>query len=204
MSAGILAAWNPGMLADGGAPWGVIVPIVIVVLLILWAMGIYNGLVQRRNHVEESWADIETELKRRHDLIPNLVETVKGYASHEKETLERVIQARNQAAAPHDSREAQAKDENMLSGALRQLFALAESYPNLKANTNFLELQQELSNTEDRIQRSRRFYNANVRDYNTRVEMFPSNMVASMFGFEKREFFEIEDPAEREAPQVKF
>ena len=192
------------VLAASSPPWGLIIPAGLVLLALLWVMGAYNGLVRLRNHVDESWSDIDTELKRRHDLIPNLVETVKGYARHEKETLENVIKARNAAAAPHASPEAQARDENMLTGALRQLFALAEAYPDLKANTNFLELQQELSNTEDRIQRSRRFYNANVRDLNTRIQMFPSNIIANLFGFEEREFFEIEDPAEREAPKVSF
>jgi len=183
---------------------GVIIAIAAVAVLVLWAVGAYNGLVRRRNHVDESWADIETELKRRYDLIPNLVETVKGYASHERDTLENVIKARNVAASPHSSPEQQAKDDNLLTGALRQLFAVAEAYPDLKANTNFLELQQELANTEDRIQRSRRFYNANVRDLNTRIEVFPSNIIAGMFGFEKREYFEIEDEAQREAPKVQF
>lgn len=183
---------------------GAIIAIVAGALLLLWGAGAYNALVRRRNHVDESWADIDTELKRRHDLIPNLVETVKGYATHEKETFERVIQARNRAATPGSSPEQQAQEENILSGALRQLFALAENYPDLKANENFLELQRELGNTEDRIQRSRRFYNANVRDLNTRIEVFPSNIIAGIFGFDQREYFEIEDPAEREAPSVKF
>jgi len=187
-----------------GLETGAIIAIAVGAVIVLWAVGAYNALVRRRNHVDESWADIETELKRRYNLIPNLVETVKGYAKHESETLENVIKARNAAASPHSSPEAQAKDENLLSGALRQLFAVAEAYPDLKANTNFLELQQELSNTEDRIQRSRRFYNANVRDLNTRIEVFPSNVIAGMFGFDKREYFEIEDDAEREAPKVSF
>ena len=187
-----------------GLETGAIIAIAVGAVIVLWAVGAYNALVRRRNHVDESWADIETELKRRYNLIPNLVETVKGYAKHESETLENVIKARNAAASPHSSPEAQAKDENLLSGALRQLFAVAEAYPDLKANTNFLELQQELANTEDRIQRSRRFYNANVRDLNTRIEVFPSNIIAGMFGFDKREYFEIEDDAEREAPKVEF
>ena len=183
---------------------GVWIAIGAGVLLILWVAGAYNALVRRRNHVDESWADIETELKRRYNLIPNLVETVKGYAAHERETLESVIQARNAAASPHASPKDQARDDNLLSGALRQLFAVVENYPELKANTNFLELQQELTNTEDRIQRSRRFYNANVRDLNTRIEVFPSNIIAGMFGFDQREYFEIEDPAQRDAPKVEF
>ena len=193
------------------APWiaaigdyAIWIVIGVAVLLLLWVVGIYNGLVRRKNTVDESWADIDTELKRRHDLIPNLVETVKGYASHEKTTLENVIKARNAAAAPHSSLEQLAKDENVLMGSLRQLFAVAEAYPDLKANTNFLQLQQEIANTEDRVQRSRRFYNANVRDLNTAIESFPNNVVAGMFNFSKREFFEIEEPAQREAPKVQF
>jgi LemA protein len=192
------------LLAAGEAMIGIYVVIGIGILLVLWVMGLYNGLVRRRNTVDESWSDIDTELKRRYNLIPNLVETVKGYASHEKDTLERVIKARNAAVASTGSPEEQAKNENMLTGALRQLFAVAEAYPDLKANTNFLDLQKELANTEDRIQRSRRFYNANVRDLNTRIEVFPSNMIAGFFGFQKREYFEIEDPAAREAPKVSF
>jgi LemA protein len=176
-----------------------------VALLVLgWVAGLYNGLVRAKNAVDESWADIDTELRRRYDLIPNLVETVKGYATHEKETFDRVIQARNVAAANHGSPASQAKDENVLVGSLRQLFALAEAYPDLKANQNFLQLQAELANTEDRLQRSRRFYNANVRDMNNRLEVFPSNVVAQMFAFRAAEYFEIDDPAVRAAPAVKF
>jgi len=143
-------------------------------------------------------------LNRRYDLIPNLVNTVKGYAAHEKDLFERVIQARNAAAANRGSPESQAKDENLLIGQMRQLFALAENYPDLKASQNFMELQRELANTEDRIQRSRRFYNANVRDLNTRIEVAPSNLVAQWFGFQKRELFEIEDAAARKTPSVAF
>jgi len=175
-----------------------------VLLVVVIVAGLYNGLVRARNACDESWADIDTELRRRYDLIPNLVETVKGYAAHEKETLERVIQARNTAMANHGSPESQAKDENMLVGALRQLFALAESYPDLKANQNFLSLQQELANTENRIQRSRRFYNANVRDLSNRIQVFPSNVIASMFSFTTREYFEIEEAAAREPVKVQF
>ncbi len=197
-------SWDVLVGAASVGPWGWIIPIGIGVLLLLWATGIYNRLVKLRAHADEAWADIETELKRRYNLIPNLVETVKGYATHESETLEKVVQARNAAASPHASPESQARDDNFLTGALRQLFAVVENYPDLKANQNFLELQRELTDTEDRIQRSRRFYNGNVRDLNTRIEMFPSNIVAGMFGFEKKEFFEIEDPAEREVPKVEF
>ena len=174
------------------------------ILILGWVAGLYNGLVRAKNACDESWADIDTELRRRYDLIPNLVETVKGYATHERETLERVVQARNAAAANHGSPASQAQDENVLNSGLRQLFALAEAYPDLKANKNFLDLQQELANTEDRLQRSRRFYNSNVRDLNNRLEVFPSNLVAQMFAFRAAEYFEIDDPAVREVPAVKF
>ena len=174
----------------------------LIVLISIVAM--YNGLVRVKNHCDESWADIDTELKRRYNLIPNLVETVKGYAAYEKGVLEGVIQARNKAMANNGTPVEQAKDENILIGGLRQLFALAESYPDLKANQNFLELQKELSNTEDRIQRTRRFYNGNVRDLSNRIEVFPSNIIANMFGFKKREYFELDDEAERAVPRVEF
>jgi len=179
-----------------------VVLFMIVVLPLLVFAGMYNGLVRLRNFVKESWASIDTELKRRYDLIPNLVETVKGYAAHEKGTLMMVIQARNHALASVGSPSSQAKDENVLIGGLRQLFAVVENYPNLKANENFLKLQAELANTEDRIQAARRFYNANVREYNTKIEVFPSNIIAGMFNFQKAEFFEIEDAAIRSVPQV--
>ena len=175
----------------------------IVLFILIWVLAMYNGLVKTRNHVTESWSNIDTELKRRYDLIPNLVETVKGYAKHEKEVLERVIQLRNAAQANHGSPKSQADDENQMIGGLRQMFAVAESYPDLKANQNFLALQQELANTEDRIQRARRFYNGNVRDLNVRVETMPSALIANMFGFQKAEFFEIEDASMRAAPVVK-
>lgn len=175
-----------------------------VVLVLFWGIGMYNSLIRTRQHVKESWSAIDTELKRRYDLIPNLVETVKGYATHESETLEAVIHARNNAVASTGSPGQQAQDENMLVGALRQLFAVVESYPDLKANESFLHMQQELTVTEDRIQASRRFYNANVRTLNTKIEVFPSNVIASMFGIGQAEFFEVEDAAEREAPKVNF
>lgn len=181
---------------------GVIVGVGLLVIGII--AGMYNGLVRVKNAVDESWADIDTELRRRYDLIPNLIETVKGYAKHEREVLERVIQARNTAVANHGSPASQAHDENTLVSSLRQLFALAENYPDLKANQNFLQLQQELANTEDRLQRSRRFYNANVRDLNNRLEVFPSNIIAQMFAFRPREYFEIDEAAVREVPAVKF
>jgi LemA protein len=163
----------------------------------------YNFLVQGRNRCDESWADIDTELKRRYDLIPNLVSTVQGYAKHEREVLTRISQARTTAMANNGSPQSQAGDENELVRGLRQLFALAENYPDLKANQNFLALQTELANTEDRIQRSRRFYNANVRDYQNRLQSFPSTLVARTFDFPSREFFEIEDVSQRAAPDVK-
>jgi len=179
----------------------VFLPILIIGLVLV---GMYNSLVRGRNHVQESWSGIDTELKRRYDLIPNLVETVKGYARHEREALERVVEARTQAVASTGSPAAQAQDENFLVGALRQLFALAEGYPDLKASDNFLGLQRELTETENRIQAARRFYNANVRDYNNRCEMFPTNMMASMFGFQKSEFFEVESAMQRTTPHVTF
>ncbi len=174
----------------------------IIVFVLIWVIATYNILVRLRQHVRESWSGIETELKRRYDLIPNLVESVKGYATHERETLQAVIEARTRAVASTGSPQSQAKDENMLVGALRQLFAVSEKYPDLKASDNFLHLQKELANTEDRIQAARRFYNANVRDMNTRAEVFPSNMIASMFKFTREEFFEIEDAGVRAAPKV--
>ena len=182
------------------------VPIIIVAIAILlpiiWFIAAYNSLVRLRNHCRESWSGIDTELKRRYDLIPNLVETVKGYAQHERETLERVTQARNQALASTGSPASQAMDENIFVGTLRSLFAVVENYPDLKASDNFLELQGQLANTEDRIQASRRFYNANVRDYNTRIEVIPSNIVAKMFSFQTEEFFEIEGIGVRALPAV--
>ncbi len=179
-----------------------IVVAVILFIPLLWVIGTFNGLVRLRQHVRESWAGIDTELRRRYDLVPNLVEAVKGYAAHEKQVLERVIQARNTAMASEGSPESQARDENALVGSLKQLFAVSEDYPDLKASGNFLHLQQELVNTEDRIQAARRFYNANVRDMNTRVEVFPSNIIAGMFSFQREEFFEVEDASVRLAPQV--
>jgi len=181
----------------------VYVVIGVVGFVLLYGIGTYNKLVRLRQHVSESWSTIDTELRRRYDLIPNLVETVKGYASHERETLQAVIDARANAVASTGTPAEQARDENALVGALRQLFAVVESYPDLKANQSFLGLQKELTITEDRIQAARRFYNANVRDLNTRIEVFPSNLIASMFGFGRELFFEIDD-AERAVPQISF
>ena len=176
----------------------------VVAFVLFWGIGMYNSLIRTRQHVKESWSAIDTELKRRYNLIPNLLETVKGYATHESETLEAVIQARSNAVASTGTPGQQAQDENMLVGALRQLFAVVEAYPDLKANENFLHMQRELTVTEDRIQAARRFYNANVRALNTKVEVFPSNMIASMFAITQGEFFEVEDAAVREVPKVSF
>ncbi|QQS60177.1 LemA family protein [Candidatus Falkowbacteria bacterium] len=177
----------------------------VVVVLALVLVGLYNSLVRLKNRVDEAWADIDVQLKRRYDLIPNLIETVKGYASHEKETLDKVVNARNaamQAQSTGNSAEIE-RTENMLSSTLKSIFALSEAYPDLKANTNFLELQRELSDTENKIQASRRFYNTNVRDFNTKLEVFPTNMIANMLGFKSREFFEATE-GEKENIKVGF
>ena len=179
----------------------------IVVLFGLYLVIKYNGFVTLRNRTEEAWADIDVQLKRRYDLIPNLVNTVKGYASHESSVFEKVTEARaNSISAEQKGDKAGiAGAENMLSGALKSLFAVAEAYPDLKANTNFLELQKELSDTENKIMASRRFYNGNVRDFNTGVEMFPGNIIAKMFGFKVLEFFELEqDDVAKNPVEVKF
>ncbi len=185
-----------------------LVPLAVLIglslLLLGWGTVLYNALVRLQNACDESWSEIDTELRRRYDLIPNLVETVKGYARHERDVLERVTQARNTAAANHGSPASQAQDENILVGGLRQLFALAEAYPDLKANRNFIDLQEELSGTEDRLGRSRRLYNANVRDLNNRVDAFPANIVAGMLAFQRREYFEIDDPAALKSPAINF
>jgi LemA protein len=176
--------------------------IIIVVVLALWAIAIYNGLIRLKNRVDEAWSDIDVQLKRRYDLIPNLVNTVKGYATHEKEVFEKVTEARSRAMSAGTAQD-KAQAENMLSNTLKSLFAVAEAYPDLKANQNFLELQRELTDTEDKIQASRRFYNGNVRDFNTKIEVFPNNIFAGMLGFSKREFFEAE-AGEKEAVKVEF
>jgi LemA protein len=181
-----------------------IVIVVIVVVLALVAVGIYNGLIRLRNVVQEAWRQIDVELNRRHDLIPNLVETVKGYAAHERETLQAVTNARAAAMTPGSSPAQQAQQENVLTQALGRLFAVAEAYPDLKANQNFLQLQRDLTDTEDRVAASRRFYNANVRALNTKVETVPSNIVAGMFGIHRAEYFETDDEQVRAAPQVSF
>jgi len=182
----------------------IILGVVVVGAVVI--IGMYNSLIKLKNRVEEAWSDIDVQLKRRYDLIPNLVETVKGYAGHEKSTLESVTKARSQAMAAQESGDAkqQAAAENMLSSTLKSIFALSESYPELKANTNFLELQRELSDTENKIQASRRFYNGNVQDFNTKLEVFPTNIIGNMLGFKSREYFEIEDEKERDNVKVKF
>lgn len=178
----------------------------VIVVLALIVIGLYNSLIRLKNRVDEAWSDIDVQLKRRYDLIPNLIETVKGYAAHEKETLDSVINARNQAMANQSQAGAkeQAQAENALSGTLKSIFALAESYPDLKANQNFLELQRELSDTENKIQASRRFYNGNVRDFNTKIQSFPNNIIAGWLKFKEREYFEIENQEERENIKVQF
>jgi LemA protein len=180
-----------------------IVVLVLVVLLALWGVTSYNRLIKLRNLVQEAWRQIDVELTRRHDLIPNLVETVKGYASHERGTLEDVMKARSAAMSGGQSPADLAQNENVLTQALGRLFAVAEAYPDLKANQNFLALQQELASTEDRIASGRRYYNANVRELNTKVESVPSNIVAGLAHIGRAEYFEAEG-AEREAPQVSF
>lgn len=176
--------------------------LIAVAVIALWAVMVYNGLITLKNRTDEAWSDIDVQLKRRYDLIPNLVETVKGYATHESGTFEKVTQARNMAMGAKTVAE-HAAAENMLSQTLKSLFAVSEAYPELKANSNFLALQQELTDTEDKIQASRRFYNGNVRDFNTKLQVFPTNIIAGMLGFVKREFFEIAE-GEKANPQVKF
>ncbi|MBX7245413.1 MAG: LemA family protein [Candidatus Sumerlaeaceae bacterium] len=175
----------------------------VIVVIVFYVIAVYNGLVAGRVEIDNAWAQIDVQLKRRHDLIPNLVETVKGYAGHEKETLEKVIAARNMAMNAQGPA-AQAQAENMLSGTLKSLFAVAEAYPNLKANENFMALQEELTSTENKITFARQFYNDRAMVYNTKIQQFPPNIIAGMFGFTKRDFFEVKDEAERAVPQVKF
>ncbi|WP_034610622.1 LemA family protein [Cellulomonas sp. URHD0024] len=181
-----------------------VVVILVAVIALIWFVAMYNGLVRVRNLVQEAWRQIDVELNRRHDLIPNLVESVKGYAAHERAVFDEVARARSAAAAPGASPAQQAQQENQLTQALGRLFAVAEAYPVLRASENFQQLQTELTNTEDRIAAGRRFYNANVRTLNTKVESFPSNIVANMFNFERAEYFEAEDPQVRQAPTVSF
>lgn len=175
----------------------------VIVLAILWIIGVFNGLVVLKNRAKEAWSDIDVQLKRRYDLIPNLVETVKGYATHERELFEKVTQARATAInATGLSNKAEA--ENALSGTLKSLFAVAENYPDLKASTNFLQLQNELTDTENKIQAARRFYNTNVRDLNIKIESFPANLIAGSFGFKQMELFQTANEAEKQPVSVKF
>lgn len=176
--------------------------IAVVAIILGWAVGVYNSLVKKKNRAKEAWSDIDVQLKRRYNLIPNLVNTVKGYASHERELFEKVTLARTKAMGASGA-EDKAKAENMLSGTLKTLFAVSENYPQLKASSNFIELQRELTDTEDKVQASRRFYNTNVRDLAIRIETFPSNLIAKMFNFKKMELFEIEE-VEKKNPEVKF
>lgn len=172
-------------------------------LLVVIVIGLYNGLIRLRVQADNAWSDIDVQLKRRYDLVPNVVETVKGYAGHEKGTLEAVVQARSSAMAAQGPA-AKADAENILTGTLRQLFALSESYPQLRAVESFTQLQNTLTQLEDSIQNARRYYNAVVRDLNTKIQVFPSNIIAGMFNFKPREFFEVSAPAERDAPKVSF
>ncbi|MHC4837541.1 MAG: LemA family protein [Planctomycetota bacterium] len=180
------------------------IPLAVVLVLLFAFIGMYNGLVSIRNQCDEAWSNVDTELKRRYDLIPNLVNTVKGYAKHERELLEDLVDLRERASANHGDVASQAADESLLQQALGKLMVRLEAYPDLKASANFLELQGELANTENRIQAALRFYNGNVRANNNKIEQFPSNIVASMFAFVRREFFELEIPEARETPQVSF
>jgi LemA protein len=181
-----------------------IVVLLIVVGLGFFVVSVYNGLVRARNEVKNAWSSIDVQLKRRHDLIPNLLETVKGYAAHERGTLDAVVKARQQAVSFTGSVEERGKVENMLTQSLRSLFAVAEAYPDLKANQNFIKLQEELSGTENKIGFARQYYNDATMRYKNRIEMFPSNVIAGMFNFQPEPFFQVEEAAERAVPQVKF
>jgi LemA protein len=183
--------------------WLLIVVIVVVVLIALWAVLLYNGLVQKRNRVDNAWAQVEVQLKRRHDLVPNLVEAVKGYAAHERGTFDSVTQARAAATSAQGPAQAGAA-EGILGQAIGRLFAVAEAYPELKANQSFLDLQGQLRDTEDKIAISRQVYNDTVLTFNNAIQVFPAVLLAGALGFSKREFFEIDDAAERDAPQVSF
>ena len=181
-----------------------IVVLLIVVGLGFFVVSVYNGLVRARNEVKNAWSSIDVQLKRRHDLIPNLLETVKGYAAHERGTLDAVVKARQQAVSFTGSVEERGKVENMLTQSLRSLFAVAEAYPDLKANQNFIKLQEELSGTENKIGFARQYYNDATMRYKNRIEMVPSNVIAGMFNFQPEPFFQVEEAAERAVPQVKF
>jgi LemA protein len=181
-----------------------LVSFALIIVLVLYIIGLYNGLVRARNAVKNAWSQIDVQLKRRHDLIPNLVETVKGYVTHERGTLEAVVKARQQAISATGGVEERAKAENALTQTLRSLLALAEAYPDLKANQNFLTLQDELTSTENKIGFSRQFYNDTAMGYKNRIEVFPSNIFANIFGFQPEPFFQLEAAGEREVVQVKF
>ncbi|MCI5897667.1 MAG: LemA family protein [Firmicutes bacterium] len=180
-----------------------IILISIAVILVIWGIGMYNGFIRMKNRIEEAFATMDVYLKKRYDLIPNLVETVKGYAAHESGTLSAVIQARNIASGANTI-EGRIEGETMLNGALKNLFAVAEAYPDLKANANFLDLQAQLRSMEDEIAQSRKYYNAVVKEFNTKTEAFPSNLIAGIFHFERRKLFEVNEEAEREAVPVHF
>ncbi len=180
-----------------------IIVLIVLAALVMWVISMYNGLVRLRNQVRNAWSQIDVQLKRRHDLIPNLVETAKGYVKHERETLEAVTKARTEAVQAQGVGE-QAKAEGKLQGALNRFFLVVENYPDLKASQNFMQIQEELTSTENKVGFARQFYNDQVLKYNTRCESVPTNMVANMFGFKKSEFFEIETPYEREVPKVEF
>ncbi|MFA5126906.1 MAG: LemA family protein [Patescibacteria group bacterium] len=177
--------------------------LIIVVLIALWLVGVYNGLIRLKNRVQEAWSDIDVQLKRRYDLIPNLIETVKGYMKHEAGVFTKVTEARSKAMQATSTAD-KAKAEDALSNTLKSLFAVAEGYPELKASQNFLQLQDEISDTENKIQAARRFYNGQVRDFNTKIQVFPTNIFANMLGFKNYDFFGIDNPAEKENVQVKF
>ncbi len=177
--------------------------IAIAVVVVLWLVAMYNAFVRLKNNVRDAWSDIDVQLKRRYDLIPNLIESVKGYVAHEKGVLEAVTEARTKAMGAQNVGEKQ-EAENMLTGALKSLFAVSENYPDLKANENFLELQRELTDTENKIQASRRFYNSNVKEMNNAVQMFPQNLIAGIFNFKEEEFFELEEEAAKEPVKVNF
>ena len=180
-----------------------IITLIVIAGLALIAVFIYNSLIVKRNRVDEAWSDINVQLKRRYDLIPNLVDTVKGYAKHEKELFEKVTQARSAAMGAGTMAE-KAQAENMLSQTLKSLFAVSENYPDLKASQNFLQLQDELSDTENKIQAARRFYNGNVLEFNNTIQQFPTNVFAGAFNFQKRDFFQLENEAEKQAPKASF
>ncbi len=190
------------IFAMGTVAWFLAVFLFVLFLVVVFVIANYNTLVTVKNLVKNSWANIDTELRRRYDLIPNLVETVKGYAAHEREVFEKVTLARAEAMSSSGPPASQARDENVLVGALKSLFAVSERYPDLKAADNFLKLQQELVDTEDRIQAARRFYNGNVKDMNTRCEIFPSNIIADIFGFKHAEYFEVDSLAVRAPVRV--